>query len=56
MIKTFEKYYSNGNKKYEIWYLNGIRHREDGPAYQSWYKNGQKEYEFWYLNGKIYSR
>ena len=58
-LKTYEsklnpeiKYWDNGNKGYEIWYLNGKKHREDGPAYQSWYKNGQKYYERWYLNGK----
>ena len=34
----------NGTKK---WYLNGIRHREDGPAVE--WVNGDKD---WYLNGK----
>ena len=34
----------NGNK---VWYLNGKRHREDGPAYEG--TNGDKK---WYLNGK----
>ena len=29
------------------WYLNGKRHREDGPAIE--YANGYKE---WWLNGK----
>ena len=29
------------------WYLNGERHREDGPAVE--YANGTK---YWYLNGK----
>lgn len=32
------------------WYLNGIRHREDGPVIE--YANGDK---WWYLNGKYYS-
>ena len=32
---------------YEAWYLNGQRHREDGPAVE--YANGDKE---WYLNGQ----
>ncbi len=36
--------YSNGAK---FWFLNGKRHREDGPACE--YSNGDKE---WYLNGK----
>ena len=36
----------NGDK---IWYLNGQRHREDGPAAE--YANGDKS---WYLNGKCH--
>lgn len=35
-----------GNKK---WTLNGIFHREDGPAIE--YTNGDKE---WYINGKLH--
>ena len=38
--------YSNGNK---YWYLNGIRHRVDGPAIE--YSSGTK---YWYLNGKLH--
>ena len=36
--------YSNGAK---FWFLNGKRHREDGPAIE--YSDGDK---YWYLNGK----
>ena len=36
---------SNGDKH---WYLNGVRHREDGPAIE--YANGTK---YWYFNGKL---
>ena len=32
------------------WYVNGIPHREDGPATE--YTNGEK---YWYLNGYLYS-
>ena len=39
-------------KKSEIYYLDGKRHKEDGPAYQNWYKNGQKKSKYHYLNGK----
>ena len=40
---------SDGSKK---WYLNGKRHREDGPAVE--WADGSKE---WYLNGKkLFSR
>ena len=35
---------NNGDRE---WYLNGKRHREDGPAIE--YANGDRE---WYLNGK----
>jgi hypothetical protein len=31
------------------WYLNGIRHREDGPAVE--YNDG---YKAWYLNGILH--
>ncbi len=37
---------ANGSKR---WYLNGKRHREDGPAVE--YANGSKA---WYLNGKYH--
>ena len=40
------KEYSNGSK---YWWLNGERHRTDGPAIE-WY-NGSKE---WYLNGELH--
>jgi hypothetical protein len=38
--------YSGGDK---IWWLNGTRHREDGPAVE--WANGDKH---WYLNGKLH--
>jgi hypothetical protein len=38
--------YSNGTKE---WLLNGILHREDGPAVEK--ANGDK---VWYLNGKLH--
>ena len=46
MIEYTVKVWANGDK---AWYLNGKRHREDGPAYES--ANGDK---FWYLNGKLH--
>jgi len=36
--------HADGSKE---WYLNGKRHREDGPAYEE--ADGSKD---WYLNGK----
>ena len=38
--------YDNGG---EEWFLNGNRHREDGPAIE--YADGSKR---WYLNGKMH--
>ena len=38
--------YDNGGKD---WYLNGNRHREDGPAVE--YADGSK---FWFINGKLH--
>jgi len=46
MIKYTVKVYPDGSKH---WYLNGRRHREDGPACE--YANGDKS---WYLNGKYH--
>jgi hypothetical protein len=39
-----------GNDGDKEWYLNGKRHREDGPAVE--WANGDKE---WYLNDKKYT-
>ena len=50
------KYYENGQKQHECYYLNDQWHREDGPAFQKWYENGQKQYESYYLNGKKVSK
>jgi hypothetical protein len=44
MIEYKVKVWDNGDK---FWYLNGKRHREDGPACE--WANGNKE---WRLNGK----
>jgi hypothetical protein len=46
MIEYTVEVYNNGTK---CWYLDGKRHREDGPAIE--YSNGAKE---WYLNGKLH--
>ena len=40
------KVYNDGTK---FWYLNGKRHRTDGPAVE--YTNGDKR---WYHNGKLH--
>ena len=46
MIEYTVEVYDNGDK---AWYLNGKRHREDGPAVE--WTNGDK---FWWLNGKYH--
>ena len=46
-MKTYTvKIYDNGTKQ---WYLDGKRHREDGPACE--WANGSKE---WYRNGNFH--
>ena len=46
-MKTYKvDVYDDGTKH---WYLNGERHREDGPACEWAY--GTK---YWYLNGKVH--
>ena len=47
-------YYPNGNKQHELWYINGSRHREDGPAYIWYYETGQVKRESWYFNGQYH--
>jgi hypothetical protein len=46
MIEYTVKVNTNGNK---YWYLNGERHREDGPAIEC--ADGGKS---WWLNGKLH--
>ena len=48
MIK-YEVYINDNGS--EAWYLNGKRHRENGPAIKGAY--GSEE---WFLNGKIYCK
>ena len=46
MIEYQVKVESDG---FRSWYLNGKRHREDGPAVEDVYGN-----KAWYLNGKLH--
>jgi hypothetical protein len=46
MIEYTVRVYPSGNK---TWFLDGKRHREDGPAIE--YSNG---YKSWYLDGKLH--
>ena len=45
MIEYKVKVHENG---YKAWYLNGKRHREDGPAIEC--ADGSK---IWYIDGKL---
>jgi hypothetical protein len=46
--KTYEvKVHTHGTK---AWFLNGKRHREDGPAIE-----GVGGYKYWYLNDTQYT-
>ena len=49
------RYYPNGNKWYENYYLNNKYHNENGPAYIYYYENGNKMYEMYYLNSKLHN-
>jgi len=46
MIEYTVKVYDNGDK---VWYLNGKRHREDGPAFE-----GAGGTAYWFLNGILH--
>lgn len=46
MIEYTVKVHENGT---QFWYLNDVRHREDGPAVE-WADGGSS----WYLNGELH--
>ena len=39
----------------EEWYIDGYRHREDGPASKRIYSNGEV-HNYYYLNGRVYDK
>ena len=49
-------YYSNGKIQYEDYFLNGKRHRENGPAVIYYSPDGKIERESYYLNGILYAK
>lgn len=51
MIKPIIAYYLNGNIRSESYWLNDLRHNENGPAAIHYDENGNKK-EYYYLNGK----
>jgi hypothetical protein len=52
-IKSIGRY-TNGNKRFEAYYLNEWLHREDGPAYTLYREDGSISYEEYRLNGKLH--
>ena len=48
------RYYENGQRSHEAWFLNDKRHREDEPAVIKYYENGQRSHEAWFLNDKLH--
>ena len=54
VVTPIIEYWPNGNKQQEVWYLNDVRHREDGPADISYYKSGKIECEYWFNTGKLH--
>ena len=54
-LKCEQTWHENGQVRSETYYLNGMRHNENGPAFRSWHDNGQLKYEFYYLNGNLHN-
>ena len=50
--KSYTRWYPNGQKWHESYWVNGKRHNTKGPTTTRWGPNGQKEYEYYYLNGE----
>ena len=48
------EYYESGAIKSQEWYLNGKRHREDGPANIYYYESGAIWYQRWCVNGEYH--
>jgi antitoxin component YwqK of YwqJK toxin-antitoxin module len=48
---TNVEYYENGQIQYQIWYINGELHNENGPAIIKYYETGKIQYKFWKING-----
>jgi uncharacterized protein len=43
-------YRPDGSVSREIWYLDGKRHRTDGPAWIGYFPDGSVSYEVWCVN------
>lgn len=40
-MRPIVEHWENGFPKTEGYYVNGKRHRDDGPAYQTWFNDGR---------------
>ena len=50
-------FYENGQLDFQAWWLNGQRHRQNGPAKELFYENnGQLEFQEYWLNGQRLSK
>ena len=49
-----KEYYSSGNLKQEVYYLQGRYHRIDGPAIVSYYPSGEVKYEQYRVKGSLH--
>ena len=52
---AFQKWYKNGQKFKEIYYIKGKKHRENNAASLEWYENGQIKYIIYYIDDKCHN-
>ena len=52
MTEPVISHYYSGEILTKSWYLNGERHRIDGPARIVYTPSGETRVEYWYLNGE----
>jgi antitoxin component YwqK of YwqJK toxin-antitoxin module len=52
--EIIRSYYPNGNIYTEEYFINGIYHRGDGPAYIGYYTTGSIKYEEYLFNGRCH--
>ncbi len=51
-MEVVDEYHPNSQLARRAYKLNGVSHREDGPAFECWYDNGQPHYCVYNLNGR----
>ena len=49
--KVTRTWHPDGSLKTELWTVDEVPHRIDGPAYAAWYDNGKIQSEVWYAFG-----